>query len=237
MGETLACDEGNDLSLNTVFGTLLPSQKGHLKFLFPNQRLVQNMAFPRMFLTLGFVVLALSVVPWSSQAKAPDAYGEAVEILVGEGGISFEDRKIVARGFEVECGKLSKKIPELSPRENDWLDAELEAGRAEREAGRIMALLGTVEAAKRYSKQTLVACHDWAQLISQVQPGELEVYYWANVLGAIADEHLSGRLQVLKQSNTTLLTDDDIDSVRLFFGTGLRLMIDKILIPLTRPAP
>jgi hypothetical protein len=185
------------------------------------------MAFPKMFLTLGFVVLALNIFPWSSQAKEPTAYGEALNILFGEEGISFDDRKIVARGFEVECGKLSKKIPDLSPRENDWVDAE-------REAGRIDALTGTVEVAKRYSKRTLVACHDWARKISHVQPGELEVYYWANFLGAIADEHLLGRLQVLKQSNT--LTDDEIGSVRLF-GLALRSMIDRILIPLTRPAP
>ena len=192
------------------------------------------MAFPKMFLTLGFVVLALNIFPWSSQAKEPTdfskkAFGKVLTILLRNQEPSFDERKIVARGFGVECGRLSEKIPELSPRENDWLDAELEAGR-------IRAILGTVEMAKRYAKRTLVACDNWARVISHVQPGELEVHYWANFLGAIADENLLGRLQILKQSNKIPLTDDDIGSVKYFFDMGLRIMINEILIPLTKPA-
>ncbi len=116
----------------------------------------------------ALLLLTLAAPAWGQDfEKGLEAYdqrdnataiGRAMIVLFKD-TVSSDDRKIVAKGFEDFCRELSGKIPALSPRENDWLDAEIRAGRIE-------TLVRSVEFSKRPSKRTLSECHRWAKVLA-----------------------------------------------------------------------
>ena len=137
--------------------------------------------------------------------------------------VSSDDRKIVAKGFEDFCRELSGKIPALSPRENDWVDAEIRAGRIE-------TATSSVELAKRESKRTLSGCHRWAQSLAQVLPEDREIALWSMLLGEILDHNLLSRIRNIKESGAAKISDLDISSVSLF-PMMAQWIVNKILTP------
>ncbi len=83
--------------------------------------------YQRSALAAAFVASTLATSSGTLCAGEPAPH-LAFQILTQD-SVSNEDRKVVAKVFETFCGKLNGKIPTLSPRENDWLNAEIEAGR------------------------------------------------------------------------------------------------------------
>ncbi len=148
--------------------------------------------------------------------------GRAMIVLFKD-TVSSDDRKIVAKGFEDFCRELSGKIPALSPRENDWVDAEISARRIE-------TLYSSVEFSKRQSKRTLSGCHRRAQSLAQVLPEDREIALWSMLLGEILDEHLLAHIRNLKESGAAKISDQDKLSVSLFPMLA-HFIVNKILTP------
>ncbi len=178
-----------------------------------------------MALITVFLASTLPVLIGTIDAKEPmpDSFAKALKVLLNEDVVSRENRKVVAKGLEVSCRELGEKIPELSPRENDWVDREIKAGRIE-------ALYDTVEFAKRQSRITLVKCYTTAQLLVRDLPEIREVAYWSELLGAVVDENLINHIRNLRKSKAGNISDLDTSFVSLF-PLGARLIVDGILTP------
>ncbi len=170
-----------------------------------------------------FLVGALAGVNGGVCAKTPTPLGEALTILFSDKNLTREDRKSIAKGIAFGCRDLNGKIPQLSPREDDWVDAEIRAGR-------INAVIDSVEIAKRQSKQTMAGCERSATTLHSELPEALEIAYWSVLLGNLIDENLGDRLEVLKRS--MIVTKDDIDQSGFpIFPLMSRLIAEKILTP------
>lgn len=179
-------------------------------------------SFQKMLLLAVFVASTLTVVSGTLYAKEPTPLGKAAIVLIKD-TVSSNDRKVVAKGFEYTCRELNGKIPAPSPRENDWLDAEIKAGR-------LPEIYSSVEFAKRESKRTLVGCHRWAKTLAQARFEAREMAFWSLLLGEILDHNLLNHIRNLKKSSAAKISDQDIGNVSLF-PTMAEWIVNKILTP------
>jgi hypothetical protein len=167
-----------------------------------------------------FVTAACS--PVVAEEKSP--FGDAVTLLLdGDGLLPADDRKKLAKGLMNACGDLERKIPSLSPREDDWLDAEINAER-------IMSVYSTPEFAKRQSRRTLADCRTVAQALSGNLPAPNETLGWSMLISALLDRNISDHVQLLKRTNAAAITDQDISAVS-FFPFVAKWIVDRILTP------
>ena len=179
-------------------------------------------SFQKIFLIAVFVASTLTVLSGTLSAKEITPLGKALNVLFN-GAVSSDDRKVVAKGFEYFCRELNGKIPAPSPRENDWLDAEIKAGR-------VMEIYSSVEFAKRQSKRTLKECRQAAQILVRLRPEAKEDVFWSLLLGRILDDNLLDHIRNLKKTNAAKISEDDISTVSLF-PTMAQLIVNEILTP------
>jgi hypothetical protein len=172
------------------------------------------------------VVAALCVsTPSAGRSEgAPTALGNALKLLLQEGPLSTDGRKVTATSLANACGALAGKVPALSPRESDWLDAEIEGGR-------IQALVGTVEFAKRQLRQVLLGCQQISISMAKEDAREIiQLAQWSSLAGALLQPLAAEHVEVLRGAGTMGITELDASSVSLFPDTA-RLIIERIVTP------
>lgn len=179
------------------------------------------LSYQRSALAAAFVASTLATSSGTLCAGEPAPH-LALQIL-SQDSVSNEDRKVVAKIFETFCGKLNGKIPTLSPRENDWLNAEIDARRG-------LSLYDSEEFAKRKSKQTLGQCHHRASVLSNDWQAGGEVLLWALFVSSILDHNLLNHIENLRDSNSFDITDRDVAFVSIFPMMADEIL-NKILIP------
>lgn len=181
------------------------------------------LGYRRSALAAAFVVSTLATLSGTLCANEPTPLGPALTVLAQDNAVSSEDRQVVAKGLETFCRRLSGKIPTLSPRENDWVNAEIEAGR-------ILSLYHSEEFAKRQSKTTLEVCQLRALALLNNLPVSGESYLWSLLLESIMDHNLRDHIKNIQTSNSGNITDEDIASVSLL-PMMAQLIVIKILTP------
>jgi hypothetical protein len=197
---------------------------------FPFGAKVQKPCVTKILLPVIFVFLFLVPLNGPTNADIPTPFLLAFKLLL-KVEVSKEDRMTIAKGLASACGKMDKKIPELSPRENDWVESEINAGRIEE-------VYSSVEFAKREAKLTFYFCYNFAKKIEWLDKGNepTDTLLWSNLLGQILDHNLLSHLQNLKKSNVAKIDDDDVSVVKMFpiISHGI---VNRILIPGIRHMP
>lgn len=203
------------------------SRKGSYMNRIPN--VTEGETMWRYFTGLVVSVLLLVTATGAAPANAvvPEPFKRAADILVGKKSISQDDRLLIAGGFADGCRKMNKKIPALSPKENDWLESEIRSGRFE-------AALRSLEYAKRETKNTLQACEQASTdlknaIVSNSEP--LEALAWSAFLNTILDSSLEEHVQHLKASREAPLTDQDLDVPRVLPFLA-KAIINRVLTPI-----
>src|SRR4030095_4316672 len=76
--------------------------------------------------------------------------------------VSAKNRAVAARELQQFCQHYVDKIPTLSPRESDWIDAEMKAGRIE-------PVIHSIEFSKRYASTRATKCLTYAERLLKTQ--------------------------------------------------------------------
>ncbi len=163
-----------------------------------------------------------------ADARALTPLGEGIRVLLSEKkDISRDKRTLVAEAFVNQCGAMNAKVPALSPRESDWLESEINAGR-------IVGALRSAEYAQREAKAILAGCEQSALIVRNAinsQSEALEACAWSFLLGAILDTSFEEHVQYLKKTRTATFTDQDVEASGLFaFAAGV--IVRKIVTPM-----
>lgn len=184
----------------------------------------------RFFLTIFLIFPAGSV----AQENKPTVFGEALDLLFKSPDVELSniEKITVARGFEQVCGEMERRIPTLSPKEENWVESEIAANRIE-------SLFGSEEFAKRQSKRTLRDCYLFSSGIRKAiesygdkQPEiKYEARLWLHLLTATTDWNLKSHLDNLVSRRVPQITQKDANAVSLC-DMSSSLIIRKILIPM-----
>lgn len=157
---------------------------------------------------------------------------EILSLLLQDGELSRSQRNHVAESFSNFCHGLNRKIPALSPKEQDWLESEIETGRAS-------SLVGTVEFAKWQAKRTLSECVYTAQLLEDAiatNNSKNEIYKWTMLIIPLLDGSILNDINILKSTSRARITDKERTIVGMF-KIFAKLIVEKILAPRLRPNP
>jgi hypothetical protein len=160
----------------------------------------------------------------NSSEKAP--FAEAFTLLISDVNFSNKERRTVAKGFQDICGQIYKKIPSLSPRERQWLDVEIQEGRG-------MALLSSVELAKRGTKHAFGNCEIYSKdFLGKPGASDIrEAYAWTILLREILAPYLSTRLETLQNKKVATFSKHELAVVSSFSDLSYRVL-GKIVTPL-----
>lgn len=177
---------------------------------------------------LSAVMVALTLMIGMNRepsAAETSAFDRALKVLLNEERLSQQQRILVARGLAERCGELQEKIPTLSPREEEWVERERSAGRAEQ-------LYASVEFAKQEVKYTFQVCFESAEALveSVANNAPNELLLWSFLMQATASWTLFDHMNTVKRSDAAGITAEDIS-----FVTTLGLVTSRIIATILRP--
>ena len=178
----------------------------------------------RLLMMVLVSVISVSVSSGANAKSEMTSFGQAMEILFKR-PISVHEHKTVAKGFQDKCKELDRKIPALSPSESAWVKAEIKAGRIE-------AVYGSLEFAKRQAKQSLRNCYAAAEHINSdaLKSPDDRNTAWAQLVSAILDHTLLDHMANIKKSSPVKLANVDITAISMFPMLA-KFMVDGILVP------
>ena len=197
------------------------------------------MAERRLTAALLFAMLA-----WTSlQSVGASAEGSATKLShIGtawtsllSAPVSAKDRAVAARELKDFCQHYVDVIPTPSPRENDWLDAEMKAGRFET-VGR------SVEFSKRYASNRATNCLNYVKGLLKVQgiksdgARKSEALLWALITHQLIDNDFQWHVDNLARHDVVTLSEQEVDDLQTARFVG-HAIFENIIIPhLTKEA-
>lgn len=180
------------------------------------------------------VILVFFPASGVAQENRLTAFGEGVRLLLRNTALSNLEKITVGQGFEQVCGDLETRIPTLSPKEEIWVESEIEGGR-------VKSLYDSEEFAKRQAKRTLRECYLFASFLRNTiesyrensPENKYEVLLWLNLLNATTDWNLRPHVENLVRKKVPQITQIDADMLS-FFNISSSLIIRNILIPMMK---
>ncbi len=162
-------------------------------------------------------------------AADPPPFSEAFKLLVlSDKQLSNSDRRTIAKGFNRQCSQINAKIPALSLSEKRWLNAEIKAGR-------LVALMSSVEAAKQTIKRVFTNCEEYASLIPDISSAIREAIIWAIVAREISTPYLLNRFVILNEKKIATLNRAELAVVSNFQDIA-HSVLKRIIIPILSSA-
>lgn len=177
---------------------------------------------------LGSILLVFTCLTAQTASAAEWSLREIADLLLlDKKPLTAQRRQIIASDFEAGCKRMNVRIPALSPREEAWLQTEMDEGRVE-------AALSSPEAARRQAKSILGTCAHYANILARVigsQTSLEEARLWLSFLSSIVDANLEDWVRILARHNVGHYNDDDIRTVSIFHRFS-EPTITKIILPL-----
>lgn len=106
-------------------------------------------------------LVALALLILCSGARAQDM-GRVLSIVMSA-PVTDEHRRLLASQLGSECSRINRLVPELSPRESDWLASEIESGRTD-------AAMHSTEFAHRALRTVFSKCEKGAAIAAHSDP-------------------------------------------------------------------
>lgn len=154
-----------------------------------------------------------------------------VDILLGPlsyYGVSRDDRQAAAQHFETLCQDYLKKLPRLSPREVDWLEREIKAGRTK-------GLPRTLEFAKRRLRNKFDRCLTGAKAARNGIDLQTQVLGWAIISSSLIDMDFEYNLRTVQEEAG--LSEGEIVEVGLFPWLAEKMMDNIVVAYLANQLP
>jgi hypothetical protein len=174
-----------------------------------------------------FVGVALALSP-TTLAGEPNAAGRAWQAL-SKDWLNAEDRQTASTAIAEFCKTFANAVPTLSPREQDWLDAELASDR-------VFAATGSLEFSKRVAGERARGCFKYAMNLSSPEAVTAmvatrhELLIWSLLAWELSEPDFQYHLARLVQSQSVVLQKDEIEMSRVG-PTMARLILRNVLIP------
>ena len=161
-----------------------------------------------------------------AEERAPIA--GAVAILSGGGTqlIDPENRMKAASSIEDFCRPVAQAIPTLSPREQDWLNTEINSPRA-------TAAYDSIEYSKLFAGRSARACVSLTERIREQLQSNAQSYemsLWAMLAGRLIDPIFKSRVNRLQQAGVVQFRKEITLSLAISEQVG-RDILGSIVVP------
>jgi hypothetical protein len=136
------------------------------------------------------------------------------------------DRLKVTRKLGEFCGSIADSIPTLSPREQDWLDTEMNSPRIE-------SVIDAIEFSKFYAGRAARNCLGHTKSLQQaLHQGnrKSEALVWALLAGELLDSDFHWHVDNLRRKGVVRISEEDSDTVEFTPAVGQEIL-NKILVP------
>lgn len=188
----------------------------------------------RLVRALASTAAAVTLLQWEplvaeSPSDAPTPIGRALEALVLDRTVTADDRAAGASALRDFCKLYADAIPTLSPREQDWLDAEMKSGRW-------FAALSTTEYSKNHASQRSRNCFAYAeQLVGLTMKRTAaarrrEALVWALLANELLDPDWRAHVENLARHHLVDLSNQEMLGLETTPRIG-RAIVEGILIP------
>jgi len=155
------------------------------------------------------------------------AYGsgitDAMSLALSSSDLTREERITIAQGFNNECKALLKSVPLLSPKENQWLDNEINNGR-------VMSVSKTPEYGKRVLYNLFSTCDSGTTYVSSSKNAADEALGWSILLSVLVEFDTD---YYMKNSGVDALIAKS-GEIKAAFRLSTIPVVKNILIPLLR---
>jgi len=170
-------------------------------------------------------------------AEIPSAFADehtpiaaAYMPLVMKDSLEFSDRVKVAQNIGDFCRPIADAIPTLSPREQDWLRAEMNAG-----GSRFDAALSSPEVSKQYTGRVARNCVSYAETLGKLLATDTEsarrsqAVFWALLATELLSEDFDWRVGQLRRKGIIRFQEADMAGIKLMPRLGQEI-VKKILV-------
>ena len=148
------------------------------KFISLRSALLRVLAYP-------ILVCACSLFPILASANdVADALA-----AISTTPVAVVQRLAAARFLKAECAKYLQVLPRLSPKENQWLDGEVAAGRDPE------TIMRSSEFARRALLNHFARCVDGATAVLNADRSDVEILGWATLISAFDDYDVEIQMQ------------------------------------------
>lgn len=172
---------------------------------------------------LGLFLLSLSPTARAEPSATDKRFAEA-HLAILQGRVDADGRQSAAAAAAAMCKKFAAAIPTLSPRESEWLDAEIAASR-------IVSIMQTVEMSKRVAGQSSRHCVSLSETIASGSKAiEIEMAMWSRLAVELLDRDFHWHVNNLVRSKTISLADDEVKVLEFAPSFG-RAIVERIIAP------
>ncbi len=170
----------------------------------------------------SFVYIFLILLLPSYQAYG-DKLADAMIMTSKGSDLTRNERSAIAKSFNNECKQLLELVPLLSPKENQWLDNEINNGRTE-------TISKTSEFAKRALRNLFSTCIDGATHILNSNNHIDEALGWSILLSVLGEMDID---YYMNNSRVGVLKNKSEETASIFRLTSINVP-RNILIPLLK---
>jgi len=179
-----------------------------------------------LILTIGMIGMPPAL------AKEGSPWAQAITTLLkgtDRQPLQQRDRVKVARNIAEFCRPIADAIPTLAPREEDWLDIELQSPR-------FMAATKTIEYSKSQAGIRSRNCLHMTEKLLKILEIDTDIARRSEALlwGLLADQILEPdfhwNIDNLMRKGVVQFTEEDMDEIKLAPSLG-RAIVQSILVP------
>jgi hypothetical protein len=176
---------------------------------------------------ISALVLAIGIPAASADNDNP--YRESFKLLLLEESLGHPDRVKIAQGIGGFCRSLADAIPTLSPREQEWLDTELEAS-----GQRFSAALSSPEASKSVTSRAANNCATLAEALRERLASDTEsarrseAVLWAYLAVELLSQNFEMHIDNLTSRGIVRFDKVHETSIQLMPRAGIGI-VEKIL--------
>lgn len=173
---------------------------------------------------ISLVLGTLFLAPTSADAQASPLVEAATAVVtIDPVDQTVEQRRRLAHSLANHCRSLAEAIPTLSPRENEWLNVELEKRR--------MAAVDSIEFAKRITGSISKSCLTDAEALSGPIARREENFRWARLATTLIYDSFGPLLEVLHQNKSVFLPKERVKETELLHPLVGRHILERIVMP------